>query len=663
MIELSIIIVNYNVKEFLKNLLNSLKKAVSEIPTEIIVIDNASTDGSVEEIRLKFPDVKLIANEKNVGFGAANNQGFKIAKGNIFVLINPDTIVKENTFEKLIDFFKSKPDAGIVGCKVLNPDGTLQLACRRSFPGPWTSFTKVTGLSKLFPNSKLFARYNLTYLDENKINEVDAISGAFMMIKNEVYQKVGGFDNQFFMYGEDLDLCYRIQSAGYKVYYVPTTEIIHYKGESTKRSSLDETKVFYESMHLFVKKHLSSSLIVEGILRSAIVLRRFVAFLNLYKLSIISALIDFIFFSLSIAAAEKIYQPGSWSGFPEEVKPWIYFLPALVQIIITALAGGYKKNRLSVLRAITSLILGLIFFSSLTFFLKQFAFSRAVLIIIYSITSVFFILWRFIAKVFFKVGLSNDSGKTKTLIVGSEKYSQELVEKLKSSFTNIYSVEGFIGKSPDEIGDNIGSYKVIGSLENIIKVIKEKKIDKVIFSSHEISFEKMFSIVSNSDDVNVEFMVAGTELDYLVGKSNVTMLDNIPLLKVHYNIAGIGHKIIKSLFDIFLAIPILIFAYPLIYLIKLITRRKNDLTNFVLSTPEVFIQKKSFVGPKDSSYLDGLFLGKIGLTGLWYIENYDKSDRKELEKLNIYYAKNQNIWLDLEIIGKTFSKMFIKSEK
>ena len=235
--DLSIIIVNYNVKEFLQNLIHSIEKASSNLTKEIIIIDNASDDGSVDFIKEKFPQIKLIANQTNLGFGKANNIGLKQATGKYILLINPDTLVAEDTFEKMIQFFESNKNIGLAGCKILNPDGTLQLACRRSFPGPWTSFTKVTGLSNLFPNSKIFARYNLTYLDENKSYEVDAISGSFMMMRKEVYEKVGGFDEQFFMYGEDLDLCYRIQKAGFKVFYVHSTQIIHYKGESTKRSS------------------------------------------------------------------------------------------------------------------------------------------------------------------------------------------------------------------------------------------------------------------------------------------------------------------------------------------------------------------------------------------------------------------------------------------
>ena len=218
--DLSIIIVNYNVKEFLQNLIHSIYKAAQKITFEIIVIDNASNDGSVEFIRDKFPDVKIFANDKNLGFSKANNIGLKAALGKYLLLINPDTLVSEDTFDKMIRFFNDNPDAGLAGCKILNPDGSLQLACRRSFPGPWTSFCKVTGLSTMFPKSRLFARYNLTYLNEDQTYEVDAISGSFMMFPREIYEKIGGLDEQFFMYGEDLDFCYRVQKAGYKVLYV-----------------------------------------------------------------------------------------------------------------------------------------------------------------------------------------------------------------------------------------------------------------------------------------------------------------------------------------------------------------------------------------------------------------------------------------------------------
>ena len=210
--DLSVIIVNYNVRDFLENALVSIEKALEarlengkQITSEVFVVDNGSDDGSVELVRKKFPHVHLLVNEENLGFARANNAALKKVHGRYLLLINPDTIVQEDTLKAMIEFFESNPAVGAAGCRILNPDGTLQLACRRSFPSPWVSFTKTTGLSALFPRSKLFGRYNLTYLNPNEICEVDAISGSFMIVRRTVYEQVGGLDENFFMYGEDLD--------------------------------------------------------------------------------------------------------------------------------------------------------------------------------------------------------------------------------------------------------------------------------------------------------------------------------------------------------------------------------------------------------------------------------------------------------------------------
>jgi O-antigen biosynthesis protein len=662
MIDLSIIIVNYNVKEFLLNLLESIRKAAKNISMEIIVVDNASDDGSIEILTKKFKNVKLIANKKNVGFGAANNQAMEIAKGKYFLLINPDTIVREDTLTKMIEFFEETPNVGIAGCKVLNPDGTLQLACRRSFPGPWTSFTKVTGLSKLFPNSRLFARYNLTYLNEDETYEVDAISGAFMMMKKEAYEKIGGFDEQFFMYGEDLDLCYRTQKACYKVFYVNSTEIIHYKGESTKRSSIDETKIFYEAMHLFVRKHFSSSFIVESILQMAIFFRKLFAFLNIYKLVLLSIIIDFSAFALAVFFAEHIYSKVTWNGFPEFAKPWVYFIPALIQVLISSVGGAYKKNSFSILQTLVSLLFGMIFLSALTYFFKQVAFSRAVVLITYSIAIALFLFWRIVLKVIFKLGLETDTRKSRTLIVAGESKAEELAKKLKSSLTSLYHVVGLIGFTRKSIGTQVGNYKTLGTLDNIKKIIADENIDKVIFYSEDFSFNQMFAIVAECHGMSVEFLVAGKELDYMVGKSSITMLDDIPLLKVQYNISSLLNRAIKRTFDFVISLLILFLVFPFIYLFTKLDSKKSQFIRFILGIPKVLIGKKSLVGPRDSAFLGELYVGKTGLTGFWFIENLLDADKEEIKKLDIFYAKNQNIWLDLEILGKTLSIIFFSAE-
>ncbi len=369
MIDLSIIIVNYNVKEFLQNLIHSIEKAIENLSAEIIVVDNASTDGSIELLKSKFPFINLIENKTNLGFGKANNIGLQLSKGKYIAMINPDAIVSEDTFTKLINFFKENPDAGLATPKILNPDGTLQLGCRRSFPGPWTSFCRVTGLSGLFPKSKIFARYNLTYLPENQTFEVDAISGSFMVMKRGVYEKVGGFDEQFFMYGEDLDLCYRIQKAGYKVFYVHTAQAIHYKGESTKRSDIDEVRIFYDAMRVFVKKHLATSLLVSIILRLAINMRELMAFIGKRKLVFYSLLFDIILFDFSLFISEKFYMSiVEWGGFEPQHFWIVYSIPVLLHVFVASVSGVYRRSRLSLLRNFTGTFISFVLLSSITFF-------------------------------------------------------------------------------------------------------------------------------------------------------------------------------------------------------------------------------------------------------------------------------------------------------
>jgi len=658
-LDLSVIIVNYNVKEFLQNLLYSVEKASTNITKEIIVVDNASDDGSAKVIKEKFSSVKLIKNQSNVGFGIANNQALKMASGEFLLLINPDAVVSEDTFDKMISFFKKNPDVGLAGCKILNPDGTLQLACRRSFPGPWTSFCKVTGLSNLFPSSKLFARYNLTYLNFDQTYEVDAISGSFMMMRREVYEKVGGFDEHFFMYGEDLDLSYRIKQAGYKVFYVHSTQIIHYKGESTRRSNLDETKVFYEAMHLFVKKHFSSSFIVEVILRSAIVVRSVLAFLGKRKLSILSALMDFVLFDLCLLLAERIYVNYSdWLGFQPYHYMIIYTLPAFLHVFISSIVGVYKRDTLSVSRNIISVVTSFIILTSATFFFKQFAYSRAVVLITYLLLIFITSFWRIFLKLFFRIGVNiDDIRKRKTLIVGINSHAIQVAEKLKSKRTDYRNVAGLIGKSHGDLGKMISGFEVIGSLENIKRIIGEYKISEVIFSSEELSYGEMMSVVANNQNETVEFKISGTGLDFIIGKTSVSMVDDIPLIDVQYNISNPVLKVIKRLFDLIIGLFVLFFIYPFIYFISKLGKKKTEFRSFILSIPEVVTGKLSFVGPNKNQTDKNIYLGKKGLTGYWYI---DSTAGTESDKLDFYYAKNQNIWLDLEILGRSLNKMWNK---
>jgi O-antigen biosynthesis protein len=252
--ELSVIIVSYNVSEYLKNCLLSVKKASAKIDCEIFVVDNNSSDSSGEMVRNEFPEVKLILNTVNKGFSAANNQAIKQSGGEYVLLLNPDTIVEEDSFSKCIGFMNNHPDAGALGVKMVNGEGRYLPESKRALPTPATSFFKTFGFSFLFPGSRLFNRYYLSHVDCNETSIAEVIAGAFMFIRRGALLKAGLPDEDFFMYGEDIDLSYRILQAGYHNYYFPEVQIIHFKGKSTSRDNYIDIFNFYGAMRIYTGK-------------------------------------------------------------------------------------------------------------------------------------------------------------------------------------------------------------------------------------------------------------------------------------------------------------------------------------------------------------------------------------------------------------------------
>ena len=253
---LSVIIVNYNVKFYLEQCLESVRRASRGLQVEVFVVDNLSTDGSVEYLSGRFPEVTFIANRENVGFARANNQAIRQSKGRYVLLLNPDTIVGEDTLARSVEFMESHPEAGGLGVYMLNANGTFAPESRRGLPTPFVAFCKMSGLAKRFPKSRLLGRYYMGYLDVNEVNEIEVMSGAYMMLRREALDKVGLLDEDFFMYGEDIDLSYRVLKGGYKNYFLPV-RMLHYKGESTVKSSYRYAYVFYQAMRLFFRKHFS----------------------------------------------------------------------------------------------------------------------------------------------------------------------------------------------------------------------------------------------------------------------------------------------------------------------------------------------------------------------------------------------------------------------
>lgn len=253
----SVVIVNWKTPRLLARCLDSIQEDRGAKDFEIIIVDNASGDGSVEMLAKDYPYVKVVANNENVGFSRACNQVIPGAAGQYVLLLNPDTVVVENAISKLADFMDAHPDCGTAGPKVLNPDGTLQLACRRSFPTPEAAFYRVTYLSRIFPNNPVFSKYNLSSADPTKVLEVDALSGSCMMVRADIIKQIGLLDENIFMFGEDIDWCWRIKQAKWKVFYTPDPVVYHIHGAASRLRPIGTTINLHKGMEVFYRKHLA----------------------------------------------------------------------------------------------------------------------------------------------------------------------------------------------------------------------------------------------------------------------------------------------------------------------------------------------------------------------------------------------------------------------
>lgn len=658
---LSIVTVNYNVRQFLENALTSIGRALEGIDGEVIVVDNASRDNSVAMVRKTFPWVHVIANEENVGFARANNQALRVAKGKYILLINPDSIVQEDTFRVMIQYLDAHPEVGLAGCKVLNPDGTFQLPCRRSFPTPWVAFTKMFGLSALFPSSRLFGQYNLTYLSPDETYPVDAVSGSFMMVRREVYEKIGGLDESYFMYGEDLDWCYRVRQAGYTVAYVHETSVIHFKGESTRRSDINEVRLFYKAMELFVARHFRRSYFERFFLSLGIAVREAIAWVNRVLPPLVLMVTDFVLVDVALLLSAYWYFETPLR-FIDGANPIVWFAPSLLVVLGLAASGSYLSNRYAPSRAAMGVLGGYVMISAAVFFFKNLAYSRAVVAISGIVSIVFIPFWRILLQRLRMRSTRSGQRRTlfggRTLIVGIGESGRELLRRLRVRMDGAYDVVGFVDTTGMHIGESIDGVEVVASLENVGKVIDTLRVSDVIFSTEGLSYGEVLSVISRSNNSVVNFRLVPNSLEAIIGKTSVDQLDTIPLVDIEYNLHRPSHRLMKRAADIMVAfVGVLLFYIP-----AHVTRAWKKEGGVYRSLTLVLSGRRSLIGlPSDdhghlasslSQRCGGADLGPIGLTGLIQVNRHQGMTEEEMERYALFYAKNHSIALDAEILMK-----------
>jgi GT2 family glycosyltransferase len=640
---LSIVIVSYNVKEFLEQCLYSVLKAMQNIDGEIFVVDNNSVDGTQSMLKAKFsaPNIHLILNKENLGFGKANNQALRLCKGEFVLVLNPDTLLQEDTLEKMIAFMKTDEKIGAAGCKLLNADGTFQLSCRRGFPSPEVSFYKIVGLSRLFPKSKRFARYNLTYLSTEETYEVDALMGAFMFLRREVLETVGLFDEAFFMYGEDLDWCYRIKQAGWKIYYYSGTQIIHYKGESAKKMSFNYVVQFYEAMLIFVRKYYASSKWFEGILIAGIYARASLAFLRRLLAHVYVPMID----ALCVVVSCLVGFKWKFDEYPETFLGFALPVYVVVQLLAFVSFGQYREGyTYSLKKLFPALITGFAVSSTFNFFFKAVAFSRAGLGLSYLMLFALVFGWRLLARVMVQRSFSGAFEPEKRVaIVGTEQVAKQVAEKLLNEVGKNYNIVGFI--ATDEFGsETLLAGSVLGSLENIDEITRINRISELIFVSPVLTNTQVLSVITRCNGRAIDFKIVPQGMDVMIGKGAIDELaSSVPLADVEFNLSHKSRQLGKRLFDLAIA-PIMLLFSPVIFLV--------GHKHIFKSLWQVITNQKTWIGAAESfnGYSKGgVFVGKLGVWSLWSLQ---KNKHLDKESLDVFYAKNSTLGLDVELLVK-----------
>jgi len=651
--KLSVIIVNYNVKYFLEQCLHSVIKAGQGIDMEVFVVDNNSVDGSAGMVREKFPEVKIIENSDNKGFSKANNQAIKQSTGEYVLLLNPDTVVEEDTFSRIISFMDSHADAGGLGVKMLDGKGHFLPESKRGLPTPAVAFYKVFGLAKLFPKSKIFGKYHLGYLDKDKVHEVEILSGAFMLLRRTALDKAGLLDENFFMYGEDIDISYRITQAGYKNYYFPETRIIHYKGESTKKSSVNYVIVFYNAMIIFARKHFSqkNASSLSFLIKAAIFFRAILAiisrFVKLVFIPLFDAAIIFtgIYFIKNYWESNVIFRDGG--SYPIEFIAIAVPVYILVWLFSVYFSGGYDKP-VRPIKIIQGVVIGTVLILTVYALLgEQMRFSRALIIFGAGWAALSMVGTRVLLHLLNIKQYKFGSGKNRRfIIIGDDEEAERVAVLLQKTLINY----GFIGLvNTNEKYDAAKGF--IGNISQLADIIYIYKIDEAVFCSKSMPPQLIIDKMTELQHTNIDYKIAPPESMSIIGSNSINTTGELYVLNVNA-IGKISNKRSKRLLDLIISTLLLAFYPILVFFVK-------QPLGFLKNIFKVLTGIKSWVGfgksgAGDIHKLPAIRKGVLNPTDA-IKKQYISDDIAS--SLNILYAKDYKIINDLNIILKGFSKL------
>ncbi len=642
---LSVILVSYNVRYFLEQALHAVRRASRGLEVEVFVVDNHSADDSVAMVRATFPEVRLIVNTSNRGFAVANNQAIRQSRSDYILLLNPDTVVEENAFTACLDYMDAHPKAGALGVKMIDGSGAYLPESKRGFPSPWVAFCKTVGLSRLFPRSRLFNGYHLGFLDPDEIHEVDVLAGAFLLLRREVLEKCGLLDERFFMYGEDIDLSYRIQQAGYANIYFPKTRIIHYKGESTRKGSLSYVRSFYSAMVLFARKHFRG--------RKAWLYILFLQ-LGIYLQAGLTLLRNLARrFALPVMDSTLIYAgllvlKDFWATYhfhdPDYYAPSFLYINAplytLIWVASIFFSGAYDVPD-SLRRLLRGLLVGTLLLAAVYGFLDlEYRTSRALIVL--------GALWASLATVglrmlrhFIKYG-NFAIGRDRPghlVIVGSREESARVGQLLRRSGANKHIIGSVAPSADDPEGESIG---VLEQLQDIVHIYQ---VSDIVFCSRDLPVRDITYWMTRLGP-GLHYRIVPENSLGIIGSSSRNSPGELYTIEVQFAIAQSLQRRNKRLLDLGLAL-FFILTLPLHGLWI------RPFSGFLSNLGHVLSGKMSWVGygatGSGVKNLPPLRQGVLNPGDALRAEDLDGPTRARLDLL---YARDYTIWRDLDLLWK-----------
>ncbi|MBK9107715.1 MAG: glycosyltransferase [Saprospiraceae bacterium] len=641
--KLSIVIVNYNVRHFLEQCLNSVSKAITNIQAEIIVVDNASMDDSVEMVLEMFPSVKLVASKENLGFSKANNIGVRQATGQYVLILNPDTLVEEDCLIKCLDFFEKHPETGALGVKMLDGAGHFLPESKRGFPGLWNSFCKMSGLYKLFPKSSLFNAYYLGHLTEDKIQKVDVLSGAFMMMKTELYRQLEGFDEAYFMYGEDIDLSYRIQKAGYINYYFPETTILHFKGESTRKSSLNYLTAFYNAMIIFSFKHITGGQKTFFIvfLKALIWAKALMSAVKSSFIQLRMVLIDGIALCLGFQFIRNV-----WSEVYHGNSDYLDKLPTLINTALFILIwissfyyqGVYEKKytlKDIVIAAIWGFFINLMLYAMLP---EEWRASRMLLVF-----SFFYVIgYAIMSRLFLNKFIKNQ------WTIGSDQPLNGLVIGDDSQFEKAKVLIQFTRNKIQLMHKNVEN-TLNFTPEMWVDFIRINNIHEIILCEKNMPWKEILGFIAKFRG-KADFKILTSSGSGIVGSSSKDQPGDIYSFELDYHLSQKVFQRQKRLFDVLFACLHLSFIWILIFLYK-------DKKQYLLNIFKVITNQRSWVSYDRFKKMElNLPPLKEGILQVFQLNSQQYMQEIAIQMVH-NYAWNYTVWMDLDICLKEFLKL------